>query len=548
VILGCTIATGALEPPVLEALFDGLTGGHGRALAWAVGGLLGIGLLREAFGGLDNGLTWRTRIGVHCELQEATITRLHTLPVRFHQREGVGALMTRLERGIQGFVSGLTEIAFNVLPALACLSIAVMDRRDWRLATLVLLFTPLPAIIAARVAPEQTRREKSLLDRWAHIYGRFNEVLHGILTVKSLAMEDAEKTRFLDAVSDANRVRGVARDARSGAARILVVMLAHVGAGGWLVLRGEVTVGTVVALLGYVGGLFGPVQGLTGIYQTVQKVAVSLDTVFDILAHADPLRDAPDAVELPPARGDVVFEDVHFRYDDHTPVLTGIDLHVRAGETVALVGPGGSGRTTMIGLIERLHDPTRGRVLVDGVDLRRLRQRSLREQIGVVLQEPVLFNDTVRAHIAYGRPDASAQIEAAARAANAHEFSAALPDGYDTVVGERGGRLSMGQRQRIAIARALIKDPPILILDEPTSALDAESEGAVQDALDTLMCGRTTFVIAHRLSTVVHADRILVLRDGRIAESGTHAELMTAAGFYAGMVRRQAGADVFRAA
>ena len=543
-------ALASIEPLVLKMLFDELGGGRaGDILLRAIVLLVVIALSREGLQALGNWLTWRTRLRLHYDLLAASVDQLHRLPVSYHKNHGVGATMTRLDRGIQGFVSAFNEIAFNVVPAVVYLILALvfMFRLDARLATVVTIFAPLPAIIAALAAPTQTLRERRLLDRWASIYSRFNEVLSGIVTVKSFVREEAEQRRFLTDVRAANGVveRGVSFDAGIAAAQNLLVAGARIAAialGGALVLGGSITVGTLVAFLGYVTGLFAPVQGLTGVYRTLRTASVALDTIFGILEEPDGVADSPDAGEFHATRGEIELQDVHFAYEGGRPLLEGVSLHVRPGERIAIVGPSGAGKTTLLSLVQRFYDPIHGVVRIDGRDLRTVKQRSLRESIGVVLQDALLFNDTVAANIAYGRPDANAaEISEAARNAHAHEMALRLPDGYETLVGERGGRLSAGERQRVAIARVLLKDPPILILDEATSALDAESEALVQDALDRLTRDRTTLVIAHRLSTVVSADRIIVLKDGRVAEMGTHAQLMREDGYYASLVARQVG-------
>jgi ATP-binding cassette, subfamily B, bacterial len=546
-----TAALSGAEPLLLMHLFDSLSAKEGSTtFVWMVAGLLVLLLVREVLSGLLDCLVWRVRIGASYGMLKATVERLHALPLSYHRKVGVGAIMTKIDRGISGAVAAFSEAAFHLLPAVVYLVVAatIMLRLDLRLGLLVIAFAPVPAIVGALASKEQTARERTLMDRWTKLFSRFNEVLSGILLVKSFAMEDAEKQRFLRGVSEANDivVRGVATDARTTAVKNAVMAISRVAAmavGGYLVVHGRMTVGTLIAFVGYVGGLFNPVQAITGLFQTLRRGVVAVETVQSILDANDSLADAPDAVDCGELRGEVELRDLEFGYrESRPPVLRGIDLHVEPGETIALVGPSGSGKSTVVGLLQRLYDPTSGAVLLDGKDLRTLKQRSIRQQIGVVLQEGLLFSDSVRDNIAFGRPGASMeQIEAAAKAAKAHDFIMALPRGYDTEVGERGATLSGGERQRIAIARALLKDPPILILDEATSALDADSEADVSEALSRLCQGRTTFIIAHRLTTVTRADRIVVLRDGVIHEMGTHATLMRRRGYYASIVARQVG-------
>ena len=543
-------AANAAEPLALKYVIDRLTGTVTlNPLFKGLAVLAALALTRELASGIADWLTWRTRIGLQYALLEATVGKLHQMPLRLQRSQGVGAIMTKLDRSIQGFVTAVTQMLFNILPAAVFLVIAttIMFELQWRLALLVALFAPMPALIAVRAAPEQVRRERQLLDRWAHIYSRFNEVLSGILIVRSFTMEEIEKDRFLHDVGIANRavIRGVATDAGYGATSNLVIAVARlssIAAGGYMAIRGDITIGTVIAFLGYVGGLFGPVQGLSGIYQTLSKASVSLEEIFRILDVQEYLGDSPDAREIQEVRGEVAFEHVSFRYEQAgRPLLEDIDLHVNAGETIAIIGPSGSGKTTLMALLMRFYDPIEGCIRLDGHDLRTLKQSSVRRNIGVVLQDPLLFNDTIRANIAYARPRASmAEVVAAARAANVHDLIVRLPEGYETPVGERGSLLSSGERQRVTIARAILKNPRVLVLDEATSALDVESEELVQSALEAFMKGRTTFVIAHRLSTVERADRIVVLKDGRIIESGSHATLQRRRdGYYATLIGRQ---------
>ena len=542
-VLGTGSATlCALEPLALEALFNRFIARAGLADAAAPFALfLAILVGRELLALVQDRLFWRARLGISFSLLSAMIDQLHRLPLSYHRETSVGATMTKIERGMSGVTAAFGDFVQQLFPAVIylCVSVVLMLRMDARLALAVLVFAPLPALVGAFAAREQTEREHQLMRRWTRIFSRFNEALSGILVVKSFVMEDRERQRFLGGVGEANRLvlRGVATDSRYNAIRNGITVLARVvciALGGVLVMRGEIGVGTLIAFLAYLGGVFQPVQALTGMYQTLRRATVAADCVLSILeapAHVD---DEPDARDAGRLRGEVELRDVSFAYRAEQPLLEGINLRVRPGEMIAIVGPSGAGKSTLMALLQRLYLPSAGHILLDGQDARRLTHRSVRAQIAVVLQEGMLFSDSVRENIAFGRPSASdAEIEAAARAAGAHDFICALPDGYDSLVGERGGKLSGGERQRIAIARALLKDAPILILDEATSALDADNEERVQEAFSRLRQGRTTFVIAHRLSTIVNADRILVLDGGAIIESGTHAELIGAGGYYA---------------
>ncbi len=468
--------------------------------------LLGFALARETMAGFSNWLTWRTRIGLQYALLEATIGKLHRMPLRIQRSEGIGAIMTRLDRSIQGFTSAVTAILFSIMPSVIFLVIAVviMLRLEWRLALLVLLFAPLPALIAARAGPEQMQRERTLLDRWAKIYSRFNEVLSGIMIVRSFAMEDTEKARFLRDVAAANKVviHGVAIDAGYSSASNLAVALARLGGlafGAYLVLQSDITVGTVVAFLGYIGGLFGPVQGLSGVYSSLRKASVSLDEIFGILNVQEHLGDSPDAVELTDVNGDVSFENVHFRYEQpQRPRLDGVTLHAAPGETIAIVGPSGSGKSSLVRAIAGCWPWGRGRIAIAGG-----------QRVLVIPQRPYVPAGSLRDAVSYPRASSDLDREQVVAALAAAGLGPFLPKLDEVAAWDR--MLSEGEKQWLAIARLLLHRPDIVALDEATSALHVEGQAELMATLARELPEATIITVGHRPELEAFHDRKLTI-------------------------------------
>lgn len=483
------------------------------------------------------------------DVRDVLFRKLQRMPISFFDRHQTGEIMSYISNDVAALQSALVERMVEALTESAIFfgSLVMMVLLDWKLSILTLITVPLVGL-AMDFFGRKVRWAGSVIQaRMSDITALMQESISSERVVKSFVREDFEIDRFHE--QNELNFRAQMKDAQlSSLLTPTVEFLAALAVtviiwfGGKEVVDGVITAGTLVAFLTYAVNLANPVKRLSRIYAQIQKAMAGADRVFALLDTEETVTSSPDAKRLPPVEGRVAFSNVDFSYREDVPALTGVTLTAEPGQMIAFVGPSGAGKSTVANLIPRFYDVTGGSITIDGHDVREVTTDSLRTQIGLVPQETVLFSATVRENIRYGRLDATdSEIEAAARSANAHDFIMALPEGYDTEIGERGATLSGGQRQRIAIARAILKDPKILILDEATSALDTESEKIVQAALDRLMVGRTSFVIAHRLSTIINADRIYVLDGGRIREQGTHEELLTAGGLYAGLYQIQYG-------
>lgn len=481
------------------------------------------------------------------DLRSRLHDKLMRQSVRYHHDRKSGDLMARVIGDVDTLqevvINGVDNILGNALSLIWVAGIIVW--LNWKVGTLTLL--PL-AIVAVMVWFFNLRVKglyRAIRDRLGDLSAKLQENLLGVLIIKAFAREAYEQERFQQVNAEylTTSLKGV--KVRSvyfpGVMTVgFLSNIAMIGAGAYYVLKGEFTIGGLVAYRGYWWQLFAPVFSLAQVNEMIQRAIAAASRVFEVLDAPEEITDAPDAVAPDTVRGHILFDRVSFAYTPERPILQDVSFEVLPGQRIGIVGPSGTGKTTILNLILRLYDPQEGTIRLDGHDLRQLQQQAFRRHVALVTQEPFLFNDTVRHNILFGRLDATdEEIETAARLANAHEFIMDLPNGYDTLVGERGVKLSGGQKQRICIARAFLANPKVLLLDEATASVEPESEALIQAALERLMQGRTTIIVTHRLSLVRDCDRILVIDEGRVMESGTHEQLVEKDGWYARMYRLQ---------
>jgi ABC-type multidrug transport system fused ATPase/permease subunit len=532
----------ALAPPPLAklAIDEGITPGDLTALTWIVVAFLATALIYWGATWVQTYLVGWVGQRVLQDLRIQLFAHLQTLSVSFYSRRQAGVIISRLTNDVQALDQLVSDGVVTLFGATLTLvgTAVILLLLDAELALLTFLVFPLLALGSLGFRVVSANAYRITREKVALITAYLQESLSGIRVVRTFSQEKRHLERF-NALNEDNyeaNMKTVYLNAAYFPAVELLSAIATAGIllyGGLQAVDGDVTVGVLVAFIAALNNFFDPIQSLSQLYTTYQAGMAALDKIFELLDEEPELRDRPGAVELGRIRGEIDFEHVTFAYGDGDPALADVDLHVPPGQTVALVGETGAGKSTFAKLVARFYDPTDGVVLVDGHDLRDVTAHSLRAQMGIVPQEAFLFSGTLSENIAFGRPGATVdEIEAAARAVHAHDFITALEHGYETEIGERGIQLSAGQRQLVAFARALIADPRILVLDEATANVDIHTEGLIEAGLRRLLAGRTAIVIAHRLSTIRTAGRIVVLDHGQIAEQGTHDELLAAEGAY----------------
>lgn len=547
----CTImaAAGNLYIPwiIKDMIDEVLADKNGTMLNWIAASIIAIFIVRGLFWYGQNYLMSYVGQSVIIDIRAAVFKKLQRLSVSFYDKNKTGTIMSYVTNDVNALQSAMVENTIEMITEGFILigSVVAMIYLDWRLTLFTVCTFPVVLWFMEFFGKKIRKTGGRIQECTADITSVLQESVASARVIKSFVREDYEVDRF-DVENKAN-FRANMKNAQLMATLTPVVeLVAAIGVtmiiwyGGNNVINGTITAGSLVAFLTYAVNISNPIKRLTRVIGNIQKALVAAQRVFMIIDMPEEIAESRDAKQLPEVSGKVEFQNVSFAYNDKGNVITDLSFSVKPGEVIAIVGPSGAGKSTIANLLPRFYDVNKGDIKIDGHSVREVTLDSLREQVGIVPQETMLFNGSVYNNILYGRLDATKEeIEAAAKAANAHDFIMQLTDGYETKLGDRGVNLSGGQRQRIAIARAILKNPRILILDEATSALDTESERVVQEALDRLMVGRTSFVIAHRLSTVKNADKILVLEKGNLVESGTHDELLALDGLYAHLYKIQ---------
>jgi ATP-binding cassette subfamily B multidrug efflux pump len=549
--LALLLSNGAslIQPQFTRLIVDrGIAAGDLRLIIWLSLGLVGFSIVKSVFNFAQGALMVRTAQDVAYDMRNRIYAKIQALSFSYHDQAQTGQLMTRATSDVdmvQGFVGhGFLMVVGSALMMIG--SLVFLFITNWQLSIVMLVIVPLSFAIFGTVISRIRPLFRVVQQRLAHLNTVLQESLVGVRVVKAFVREPHEAQRFEHANQELYDIN--VRIAKMVSFLFPLIFLfsntatlAVYWIGGGQVIRGQLSLGEMISFINYMMMAFWPMMTVTMVITMISQAGASAERIFEVLDARSEVVEKPDAVPLPPVEGRVIFENVSFRYIEHgEPVLSDVSLTAEPGQVVALLGATGSGKSTIINLIPRFYDVTEGRVMVDATDVRDVTIESLRSQIGIVFQETTLFAGTIKENIAFGRPEATMEeIIAAAEAAEAHDFIVSFPDGYETQVGERGMTLSGGQKQRVAIARALVLDPHILILDDSTSSVDLETEYRIQQALDRLMEGRTSFVIAQRIATVLNADQILVLDNGEVVARGIHEELMASSEIYADIYHSQ---------